>query len=194
MAQQLKSYLKGRFVTGAKPSQQDYSDWLDSYVHKDDLTSLNNATIDARITTYDSALRSRNIDGAINSLGDVFYILRGFDDADDVKELLDSVGGSPSWDDVEDKPTDVIVTWEEQVVSMAAYAPDKPAAYESIEIKSCASFGNGPLKQAATRYFVKDIFFSRIQYQPAQPSNIPFYYADRLQAVVFAIAPKVKIS
>jgi hypothetical protein len=194
MPKQLESYLKGRFVTGNKPTQQDYTDWMDSYVHFDDLTSVNNLTIDARISAYDTTQKARNVDGSINSLGDVFYVLRGFSDVADVATLLANVGTAPAWDSISGKPETVTVTWEEQVVSLAVYAPDKPSAYESIEIKSCASFGTGPLRQTATRYFIKDILFSRIQYMPAQPSNIPLYYADRIQAVVFAIAPKISLT
>ncbi len=35
--QQNKEYLKERFVSGAKPTQRDFHDWLDSYMHKDEL-------------------------------------------------------------------------------------------------------------------------------------------------------------
>lgn len=188
-----KSYLKTRFQTGAKPSEQDYADWLDSYVHKDDLTSLNNLSIDTRINDYDQSLRARNIDGTVNSLGDVFHILRGFTDAVNVKEVLDAAGGAVQWAAVQGKPTTLNVTWEEQVVSLGSYTPTNPSTFEAIQSRSCASFGTGALLQGASRYLVKDIFFSRLQYQPLQP-GLPVYYADRLTSVVFAIAPRITLS
>ncbi len=194
MPQQFKSYLKTRFTTGAKPSQQDYHDWLDSYVHKDDLTSVTNIVVDSRINDYDQSLRARNVDGTINSLGDVFEVLKGFSDSANIKALLDAAGGAVTWGSVQGKPTGATVTWEEQVVSLGGYAPSPPASFESIQIRGCASFGQGALLQGASRYLVKDIFFSRIQYVPSQPSNIPTYYADRIQSVVFAIGPKISLT
>lgn len=194
MSLKLKSYLKTRFVTGSKPTETDYTDWLDSYVHFDDLAALNNLTIDARISQYDQSLRARNIDGTINSLGDVFEVLKGFSDTADIKGLLDAAGGAVTWGAVTGKPTAVNVTWEEQVVSLGGYTPGQPASYEAIQSKGCASFGQGALLQPATRFLVKDIFFSRLPYQVLQPSNIPSYYADRITAVVFAIGPKITLS
>ena len=40
MAQKTKAVLKAFFETGDKPTQQQFSDWLDSYVHKDDSISV----------------------------------------------------------------------------------------------------------------------------------------------------------
>lgn len=39
MAQKTRAALKAFFETGDKPTQQQFSDWLDSYVHKDDSIS-----------------------------------------------------------------------------------------------------------------------------------------------------------
>lgn len=194
MPYKLKSVLKSRFVTGSKPNQGDYHDWLDSYIHSDDLASINNLSIDARITQYDTALRARNIDGTINSLGDVFKVLEGFSDTANVAALVAAAGGVVNWGSVQGRPTGANVTWEEQTVSLDSYQPASPASFESIESRGCASFGQGALLQGATRYLVKDIFFSRIRYQPLQPSNIPSYYADRLRAVVFAITPRIALT
>ena len=36
MAQQPKSILRNQFLTGKRPKQQDFHDWLDSYYHKTD--------------------------------------------------------------------------------------------------------------------------------------------------------------
>lgn len=194
MPLKLKSYLKTCFETGSKPVQGDYTDWLDSYVHFDDLSSLSNLTIDSRISQYDQSLRARNVDGTINSLGDVFEVLKGFSDSADIKGLLDAAGGAVNWGSVQGKPTGANVTWEEQVVSLANYNPAQPASYEAIQTKGCASFGQGALLQSATRYLIKDIFFARMPYQVQQPTNTPIYYADRLMSVVFAIGPKITLT
>lgn len=34
MAVQTRTYLKGKFETGDKPQEQDFADWIDSFVHK----------------------------------------------------------------------------------------------------------------------------------------------------------------
>lgn len=42
MAQKTRAELKAFFETGDKPTQQQFSDWLDSYFHKDDTISTDN--------------------------------------------------------------------------------------------------------------------------------------------------------
>lgn len=58
MAQKTRAELKAFFETGDKPTQQQFSDWLDSYFHKDDAISTENIDglqliLDAKANTAD---------------------------------------------------------------------------------------------------------------------------------------------
>lgn len=40
------SYLKDKFETGDKPEQEHFSDWMDSYWHKDEKIPMDNLSVD----------------------------------------------------------------------------------------------------------------------------------------------------
>src|SRR5689334_934866 len=46
MANKTREELQAIFVTGAKPTQTDFNDWLDSYVHQTDEVPAGNITDD----------------------------------------------------------------------------------------------------------------------------------------------------
>lgn len=194
MPKQPVSYLKSRFVTGSRPTQSDYVDVFDSYVHKDDVATINSEIVDDAINSYDTALRSRNVNGPIDSLGDVFYVLRGFTDAADLQALIAAAGGSGtlSWVNVTNKPGNVQLNWDEQIVSLDSYAPAPPANVVSVPSLAASSFGPSFMQQAGARFVVRDLFFSRVAYTP-QSGFAPAYYADRIRAVVYGVSPRTLI-
>lgn len=193
MALRTIAYLKALFITGSKPKEQDYHDLMDSYVHKDDVETINSGVINSAITAYDTALKSVNVDGVPDTLGDVLAMLSGFTDDVDVKTYIDSLGIAPNWGTIAEKPTDVRVVWSDQAVSTDSYAPGYPSSITNVPIQSIAALGSGELVQTSGRYLVKDILISRVSFR-TDSSVLGAYYADRIRSVVYAVQPRVNLT
>lgn len=193
MALRTIAYLKALFTTGSKPKQEDYHDLMDSYVHKDDVETINESVINSAITAYDTALKSVNLDGAPDTLGDVLAMLQGFSDDVDLKVYIDSLGVAPGWGTIAGKPSDVRVVWSDQAVSTDSYAPGAPSSITNVPIQSIAALGSGELIQTSGRYLIKDILISRVSFK-TDSAALGAYYADRIRSVVYAVQPRVNLN
>lgn len=189
MPKQTIAYLKGKFQTGMKPSQTDYADVFDSYVHKDDLAELEAMLIDERINNYDAALKEVTA-GQIDTLGDVLQVLSGFDTTDNIAALLAAAGGAVTWASVEGKPTGANVTWAEQTISMDAYLPDAPASPEVISsISIVRGIGNLATNKRAV---ILDISVTQVQVK-WEGVSWPSYPVHRIRSIVIGVDPKITL-
>lgn len=194
MAQQTIAYLKSRFQTGATPSQQDYSDIFDSYVHYNDLETANNTAIDARISDYDSDLKSLSGSGSVASLGDLLDIFVGYDSETRLKTVLNALGGAPSWEAVGDKPDRINLVWDEVQVSLDSYvAANQPAppasSMQVIQPISLASLPGGP--GIEKRAVIRDM---QVTFFPVQWHGSSFTtFAQRINTVTFGVEPRISL-
>ena len=182
--------MKSLFLTGKKPSEENYGDIFDSFVHKDDVEVVNNAVITAAITSYDTALKEVTA-GDINTLGDVFQILSGFSTSDDVKALLNAAGGTPSWGQVTGKPSTRPVIWAEQVISLVNTPTSQQPAngYTAITTYSAVErnfTANG------SKYVIVDIGFYNVAVLPYQSSQTSVVVSC-LRSVTIAVDLKAAI-
>lgn len=176
-----------------KPRQEDYHDLMDSYVHKDDLATVNGQEIDARINTYNTSLRSET-PGAVDTLGDILKIFQGFPDDWNLKAKLDAAGGQQiSWTNVNDKPTNLAVSWAEQRL----YLLDKFTAPTGIptnqatikSIKTLFQTAASPILPSSAKTVVVDL-----ELQPVMVNwsgtNTPIMVVSVVGATI-AITPKI---
>lgn len=98
MPKQTVSFLKGLFSTGKRPTQQNFWDWIDSFVHKDDVASINAGTIGTAIDNYNNSLKAESPDGTVNTLGDVFKIFQNYSDNRNINNEL-------KWGGIPERPT-----------------------------------------------------------------------------------------
>jgi hypothetical protein len=189
MALRAVSYLKNLFTTGKKPAQVDYHDWLDSYVHKSEVEEINAAIIDERINNYDEALRAVS-PGSVDNLGGALAILAGFETTDDVKALLDAASGVVGWGDIQGRPENINVIWEEQTISLASYAPATPTSPEAIQTISIVQ-GIGNIK-SPNKTLIVDIGVTNVSVQWFGV-NFPSMVVHRIQWVKVAINPKIQL-
>jgi hypothetical protein len=189
MAQRAVEYLKNLFTTGKKPAQVDYHDWLDSYVHKDDVEQINAATMDERINNYDESLRAVMV-GPLNNLGGVLQLLDGFQVTDNLKALLDAASGVVSWGQIENRPDALNVTWEEQTISLASYSPAAPTSPEAIQTVSIVS-GIGNIK-SPNKTVITDIGITNVTVQWLGVS-FPSFIVTRIQWVKVGVNPKITL-
>jgi hypothetical protein len=189
MPKQTIAYLKGKFQTGMKPSQTDYADMFDSYVHKDDLAELEAILIDERINNYDEALKQVTA-GQIDTLGDVLQVLSGFETTDDLAELLAAAGGAVTWGTVTGKPTALAVSWAEQTISVNAWQPDTPTSYEagfgSASVVRSQLLGNIPNNK---KVVIVDLFITKFVVDVKYTTMV--HYVTDIAAVVIAVDPKI---
>lgn len=195
MAQQTISYLKNKFETGAKPTQQDFADIFDSFVHTAALASLNNTTIDARITVYDTDQKQVSGSGNVATLGDVLDVFVGWDSAERLITVLDNIGGAPSWGDVSQRPERIDVVWDEVQVSVDTYLANNPPVppNTSGQLLNPVSVAHqiGGIN-AAKKTVIRDIKFTFFQVQVYGSSLQSI--ACRPNVVVFGVEPRVKLS
>lgn len=98
MPKQTVSFLKNLFSTGKKPTQQNFWDWLDSFVHKDDVAGINAGTVNTAIGQYDAQLKALSPDGVVNTLGDVFKVFQNYSDNRNLSAEL-------KWSGIPERPT-----------------------------------------------------------------------------------------
>lgn len=181
------AYLKSKFTTGLKPSQGDLWDWLESFVHIDALTALNNATIDARIDVYDEALRGVS-PSSINTLGDILRVLTGMPYNYNIKSAIDSAGGVPSWSAIQNKPANVPVSWSEQVI-INNWLPTWDGVSENMPTRSFSTIGG---ISGQVQWVVKDITIQSFLVPVAGTSQT--WHANRIASVTMAKSLYVNLS
>ncbi len=195
MAKQTISYLKGRFHTGAKPTQSDFADIFDSFVHSDDLEIANNTAIDARITDYDSNQKELSNSGSVRTVGDVLDVFVGWDSSQRLKTALESIGGSPKWEDIQERPESLAVVWDEVQVSVDTFlagnnAPQPPTNVMQLISPVSIARGIGGVS-ANEKTVVRDInaTFFRVQVVGSSLQQ----WTQRINSVVFGVSPRVKL-
>ena len=181
MSKVTKADLKAKFTTGKTPSQQDYFDLIDSLVHLDDQSAVDQQVVNTRISAYDTALKARQADGVVNTLGDVFNAFVDYDDNRNINNEL-------KWAGLPGKPTILHVTWSEQVLvtDETRYNP----------LGASGTAGSGPSQRwlfsevapITTSHLFMDM---RLDRRWVATSAETGYYADRIIAVKLAIDPSV---
>jgi hypothetical protein len=192
MAQQTKSYLKSRFVAGAKPSEQDFIDFIDSLVHVDDIEAVNASVIDTRINAYDTAQKAQTEGLTISTIGDVLNILRSFAPNVNVKTLLDAASGAVNWADVQEKPSTVGVTWEEHTFQIDTYQAPPFTTYEGLTAVQLVKMLAPAELIANKKWVILDVIFT--QFQVPLYGQSTSYYAQRIRAVTIGVSPKISLS
>lgn len=188
MAFRALEYLKNRFLTGAKPAQADYHDLMDSFVHKDEVASINATVIDERINNYDTDLRSVTV-GELSSLGDVLLVLSGFTTADDIKALIDAASGEVTWSSIQGKPTSAYVSWDEQTISTDTYLPELPASPEAIKSTRVVR-GIGAIP-AAQKVVITDILVTAVQVRWEGMTQT--FSVKSVRGVVIGVNPRISL-
>ncbi len=186
MAIRALEYLKNKFLTGAKPAQEDYHDWMDSFVHKDDVEGINAAVIDERINNYDADLRSVT-PGDLSSLGDVLYVLSGFSTSDDIRTMIEEASGEVTWSSIQSKPVNMFVKWEEYTISTDSYLPSTPASPEAIKsTRIVRDIGGIPISQ---KVVISDILVTAVQVRWEGMTQT--YSIKSIRGVVIGVDPRV---
>lgn len=185
MAKQTIAYLKGKFREFMKPRAVDYADWLDSFVHKDDLETVNNTAIDLRINAYNTQLRSET-PGAIDTLGDVLKAFAGFPDNWNLKTKIEAAGGQAvSWNTILNRP-EVSVNWSEQTVTFSFPSSGVPLG----QLGTAQSLKQSLNLAAGVKTVITDI------------SVVPYVLGvaggtialNKIHSVTFGISPKVSLA
>ncbi|TKT89464.1 hypothetical protein [Dyadobacter frigoris] len=188
MAKRTIAYLKAAFGLLKKPKDTDFGDVFDSYVHKDDLETVNNSAIDLRINTFNTALRAET-PGAIDTLGDVLKAFTGFPDTGNLKAMIDAASGTGiTWDKVTGRPASVPVIWDEQTATFnwnAVGTGILPGTFApAVSMKAYLSL------PAGVRALVTDI--SVIPYTFTVPGDTRV--TNKLASVTFAVTPKISLT
>jgi hypothetical protein len=183
MAKVDKTTLKKAFGPGTRPTWQDFANLVDSMVHKDEQTAVDQQVVNQAINTYNTNLNGRKPNGSVDSLGDVYFAFNGLDDS---KRLVDLM----TWNALAGKPASINVQWTEQTVvtDSSTYNP----------LGSAGSPGSGPSSRwllggvgALTgNYLVIDVKTERRLLGSGGDGG---YYLDQVTAVKVAVAPKVAL-
>ncbi len=176
MARISKAELKAKFAAGRKPTEADFADLIDSLIHLDDQTAVDAQIINTKIATYDTGLKSQIPNGTVDSVGDVFAVFQGYDDNRKVHNEL-------SWSGLPGKPTNVALTWNEQVV-----VPNSNGAYQG-EFTDLY-LGSAAIPGISAGYLVIDLRVTRT----AIPGGPIGSYADKITAIKLAVAPSAKLN
>jgi hypothetical protein len=184
------SQLKSAFVTGARPGQGNFGDVFDSFVHKDDVATVNQSSIGTAIQQYDSQLKSQTSDGVVNTLGDVFRVFQGFNDQAKVVDVVNDLREKAKWGGLPDKPNNIALTWTEQTITMqslwtSSYNP--VVALSSLPRNIRAAL---PLNTSAT---IADIHYFRFRVALAAGDSIEGQNSMMIYSpfsVTLAVQPK----
>lgn len=192
MAQRSKEYLKGRFSTGKKPSEEDFADLIDSMVHYSDLEAVNATTIDARINEYDTALKAQSGLDAVTTLGDILYVMRGVLADGDVQADINAAGGEVSWGTVTGKPVSALVQWDEYTFTLDNYSQPPITSYESITFTRIVEDNmpaNVKTATAGKKWQLLDVAISNVQIKMNDTGMI--YPVSRLRSVKIGVNPRI---
>ncbi|GAB3734887.1 hypothetical protein [Spirosoma lituiforme] len=174
-----RTELRSRFQTGKVPTQQDWDDFFDSFVHKDEQTAVDQQVVNTRIATYDTALKARQPDGTISTLGDVFAAFEGYPDnrflAIDLK-----------WPNLQGKPASVNVQWTEQTIVTDSTTYNPTQAGVAAQQRWLGSQVAGLTSQ----FHIVDLKTERRFVGNGVDQG---YFTDCIIAVKLAIAPKVNL-
>ena len=177
MSKITKAELKSKFTTGRVPTQQDFFDLIDSLVHLDDQTAVDQQVVNTKISAYDTALKARQPDGVINTLGDVYAAFEGYTDNRYINNEL-------RWIGLPGKPTQLGIQWSEQTVvtDYTTYNPVQAGvAYQEKWLSSQVAGLTG-------QYTIVDLKTQRRWVPNSQDTG---YFVDQIIAVKLAISPKV---
>lgn len=189
MARISRATLKSKFKTGKRPTQQDFEDWLDSFLHKDEQQAVNSQAFNQRLSQYDQDLRAITQNGTVDTLGDLLSLFQGWPEATKLVNAIASAG-QPQWANVQGKPTLVAVQWSEQIVSTdgVAFNPFSQAGVFSQTRWLVSEVG--ALANAAA-VVVMDMQVTR---RFAGSGVDTGYYIDSIQKLRLAVSPRVRIS
>ena len=185
----LISYLKNKFQTGAKPTQEDFGDIFDSFVHLDNQQAVDAQVVSQLITAYNQSLTARNVNGSVDTLGDVFALFAGVDDNMSLKELFAKI----DWSKLPNKPSFAGLTWTEQFITtdISTYNP----------LATTGTTGSGPTQRwlvsgvGATNQalIVLDIKTERHWFTAGSGGESGFY-VDQIIALKLAVSAKAVLS
>lgn len=184
--------LKSIFSTGKRPSQADYGDWLDSYVHLDNQAAVDGQVVDTKINAYNNSLTVRNQNGKIDTLGDVYGYMDGLPDSlGGLKVLLDKI----SWPVLPNRPAQLALSWTEQVIVTDTSAfdpqPRNPALPQTVNTNPARWWGFSIAGFTAGAYLVSDIRVERQWYSIPQSGGNPItFYTDQIVSIKYAVSPK----
>lgn len=179
-------------MTGMKPSQSDYHEVFDSFVHKDENEEINASVIDERIANYDSSLKEVT-PGAIDTLGDVLHILRGFDTSADIASMLVGIGGEVLWENIQDKPGSVSVTWNVQSISLDDRVSDIPDPINPGQLMGKSVIRDYGKIGVNKKTVVLDLFVTKFKVPVIGSGSITESYATFIRSVTIGIDPWVNI-
>lgn len=181
--------MKERFRTGKRPTQADFENWLDSFLHKDEQQAVNAQAFNQRLSQYDNDLRAVTLNSSVDTLGDLLSIFQGWPEANKMVNAIGSAG-QPQWANVQGKPMLVAVQWSEQIISTdgADFNPLQVAGIFSQTRWLVSEVG--ALANAAA-VIVMDMQVTRRFVGSGVDTG---YYVDSIQKVRLAVSPRVRIS
>ena len=187
MPKQSRSYLKGRFQTGMRPTSGEYGDVFDSFVHKDEAAGVSQSSIDQAIQAYDAASKSVLVDGVVNKLGDVFAVFQGFSDTRKVNDEL-------KWSGLPGRPSEMLVQWTEQTITLGAVFNNQQYQrhVDVPQFPTSAAFKLG--LQPTIRCQIIDIHFMRFRVllDDDTLNGSASIVINNPYSLTFAISPKVR--
>ncbi len=190
MAKRSKSQLKAIFSRGKRPTETDFSDFIDSVVHLDDQSAVNAQVVNQAINAYNTNLLAKKPDGAVNSVGDVYGAFEGMNDALKLVDLI-------KWSGLPGKPADTVVEWTEQLIvtDRTKFDPQPTATpgpgYTSQNPDRFTIAGLGVV---TGRFLVSDITVERRWISIPTGGSPVTFYVDQIVAVKLAITPKAKLA
>jgi hypothetical protein len=180
--------LKAAFGLGKKPTEGDFGNIFDSFVHIDNQAAVDGQIVDQKLNAYAQSQQSGNANGKVDTVGDLYSIFIGVDDKPGFIKtyILDKLG----WSALPGRPTALDLAWTEQLITtdMSVFDPQPSQTPTSANTANnpASSFllaGLGKLPVAGS-YLIKDIQIRR------QWTSQPNAYMDVITAVKVAYQPR----
>lgn len=178
-----KPELKALFTTGRKPSQQDFANLIDSLVHLDDQSAVDLQVVNTRISAYDTALKARQIDGEVNTLGDVFALFAGWGDNH-------IIGNELNWSGLPGKPVALNLSWTEQTIVTDSSTYNPLANAGTAGAGPAIRWLNSTVAGLTGSYLVMDVRTDRRWVDTGGGTG---FFTDTIVAVKVAITPKTNL-
>lgn len=186
MARLGRILLKTAFALGARPTQDDFWNVLDSYVHKDDLQAINVQQFNQRLSQFYVDLVALSGSGSIITLGDLFRFVQNVPGDWDLREKL-LASGTPTWANIQNKPTSMPFRWQEQIISTDTDVINPTSSGNTLTkwvVSEVAAIGS------QNRVMITDIQINRKLFGT---SSTNYFFVDVVTRVKLAINPIVEL-
>lgn len=182
------AWLASRFQAGARPTAQDFQDLLDSFVHIDLQAAVDATVVNQAIGLAVAGLTSRNNDGIVNSLGDMFAVFAGYAESDNLASRLLALTNAAKWSGLPGKPAQAALVWTEQIISCGPYDGFLPTSSRKWLLADVAGVSSA---------LILDMNVKRV-FQPwATTGTTSFdqgYIMDSVMQVKIAVQPKIALT